>query len=126
MKSFPRKAVSLFLALTLLLSTAAVAAPAYGEELDSRQLALQEGVTLSRQRHWSSYYSNLRQEFYVTYTPGERVTPMTFYGGAVTTKVDAADAIAAAEASGKRVIFGVNGDFIDSNGTKAPTMGDGE
>ncbi len=117
MKKFIHKSLAFVLACSLLFSLSVLAAPAYGDELTERSVTLHDGVTLYRQAHWSSYYSDLRQEYYATYTPGENVYPLAVFGTAVTNKTTATDAAAALEQEGKRVVFGINGDFFDTNGT---------
>jgi len=117
MKKKMQKSLAALLACSMLLSVTALAAPAYGEELTDRSVMLHDDVVLHRQAHWSDFYSDLRQEYYATYTPGDSVYPVTAFGSAVTNKTTATDSAALLEKEGKRVVFGVNGDFFDANGT---------
>ena len=90
---------------------------AYGEQLVQREIPLQEGVDLHSEIYWSNYYSDLRQEFYVTYTPGGGATPVVSFGGYVTNRSTVMSAAQTLESSGYRVLAGFNADFFDSNGT---------
>jgi len=117
MKKIIQKTLALFLACSMLLSVTVLASPAYGEKLTGRSIVLHDDVTLQRQIHWSSYYSDLRQEHYVTFTPGSDVYPLAMFGNAVTNKTTATAAAALLEQEDKRVVFGINGDFFDANGT---------
>ena len=112
-----RRPLSLLLAALLLLSLfPAAASDACGEELVEREIALREDVTLHAQTFWSSYYADLRQEYYVTYTPGGGTRPMVSFGDYVTQKTTLSSAAEAAEEEGLRVAAGFNADFFDSNG----------
>lgn len=118
MKKTLHKTLSLLLALTLLFSSVpAMASAAYGDQLIVREAELHEGTRLDRETYWSSYYSDFRQEFCITYSPGDRVYPLAVYGGAVTARTTASAAAKALESEGYRVVAGVNADFFDSNGT---------
>ena len=61
-----KKALSLILALALVLSlapaTAQAASAAYGNEVWLQDTVLHQGVTLSDNIYWSTYYSQLRHE----------------------------------------------------------------
>ncbi len=118
MKNTLRKTLSLLMTLTVLLSALpAAASEAYGEQLIAKERQLHEGAVLHNETYWSSYYSDLRQEIYLTYTPGESVTPVAAFGSYVTERTTASAAAKALERDGYRVVAGVNADFFDSNGT---------
>ncbi len=117
-----RKPLSMLLAVLLLVSAlppiaSGAYSDAYGEQLVQREIPLQEGVDLHSEIYWSNYYSDLRQEFYVTYTPGGGATPMVSFGGYVTNRSTVMSAAQTLESSGYRVLAGFNADFFDSNGT---------
>ena len=117
-KLFPRGA-ALVLALLLLLTSVpvlAVDSQAYGTLYHSAETTLNEGVVYTRNIYWSSYYSDLRQENYFTYIPGERVKPVVVSGSSASGKLTGAQAAAQLEAQGYRVVAGINGDFFESSG----------
>ena len=112
-----KKALSLILAvaLTLTLAPAAQAySDAYGQEVWLQETQLHDGVTLSDNIYWSDYYSDLRHEYYITYTPGETVTAAAAYGTSVCERITASAAAQAYEAEGYRVVGAINGDFYDT------------
>lgn len=113
-----KRAVSLILALALVLSlapvTAQAASPAYGNEVWLQDTVLHEGVTLSDNIYWSTYYSQLRHEYYMTYTPGQQVRAVTAYGASVCDRITASTAAQTYEAMGYRVVGAINGDFYDT------------
>ena len=112
-----KRALSLILALALALTLAPAAlaySDAYGEEIWLQETQLHEGVTLSDNIYWSNYYSDLRHEYYLTYTPGETVTAAAAYGASVCDRVTAATAAQTYEAEGYRVVGVINGDFYDT------------
>ena len=113
-----KKAVSLILALALVLSlapaTAHAASAAYGNEVWLQDTVLHEGVTLSDNIYWSTYYSQLRHEYYLTYTPGQQVRAVTAYGASVCDRITASTAAQTYEAQGYRVVGAINGDFYDT------------
>ena len=93
MKNTLRKTLSLLMTLTVLLSALpAAASEAYGEQLIAKERQLHEGAMLHNETYWSSYYSDLRQEIYLTYTPGESVTPVAAFGSYVTERTTASAA----------------------------------
>ena len=112
-----KRALSLILAFALVLTLAPAAlaySDAYGEEIWLQETQLHEGVTLSDNIYWSNYYSDLRHEYYLTYTPGETVTAAAAYGASVCDRVTAATAAQTYEAEGYRVVGVINGDFYDT------------
>ena len=86
MKNCFRKTLSLLLALSLLcaLSLPAAASEALGEDLTSKEIILNEETQLSTNVFWSTSYSDLRQENFITYTPNRDVTPIVTFGGVLT------------------------------------------
>ena len=115
MKNILNRTLSAALTAVLLLSCLpARASDALGHDLAARSDALNHGVALAEGTFWSDSRSDLRQEFYVSYTPSERVTPVVTYGAhsrALTTLSAAAREL---EAAGLRVVAGVNGDYFDT------------
>ena len=86
MKNCFRKTLSLLLALSLLcaLTLPAAASEALGEDLTSKEIILNEETQLSTNVFWSTSYSDLRQENFITYTPNRDVTPIVTFGGVLT------------------------------------------
>ena len=117
MKRFPRKILSLALAVSLLwtVSVSAAASEALGEDLTTKDTLLNEQTELSTNVFWSSAYSDLRTENLVTYTPNEYVTPMITYGGILTGRSTVTASAKALEAQGYRVVAGINGDFYNTS-----------
>ena len=71
-----KRAVSLLMALTLLLVLAPAAlasSAAYGSAVWLQDTTLQSGVVLSDNIFWSGSYSKPRHEYYITYSPGGAV-----------------------------------------------------
>ncbi|MBR4870121.1 MAG: phosphodiester glycosidase family protein, partial [Oscillospiraceae bacterium] len=117
MKAFPRKLTALLLAFSLLLSVAANASFALGDDLFQKETQLHNGVTLSTNTFWGNSVSNFREENFVTYTPSAAVTPVVSFGESVTalTKVSTT---AASYGANHRVVAAINGDYFNtSNGT---------
>lgn len=111
-----RRAAALFAAAALLI-TAAAASPAMGDEVHQSSVVLSDHTVLSKGVFWSSTYSDKRAENYIEYTPNSTVTPVVTYGSKVTSKTTLSAMAKTLEASGKRVVAGVNGDyFVVSNG----------
>lgn len=106
--------VTLALMLTLLPTGARAYSQAYGSEVWLRDTALQDNVTISDNIYWSDYYSQLRHEYYFTYTPGGSASPVVAYGEAVCDRLTTAAAAQAYEAQGYRVVGAVNGDYYDT------------
>lgn len=107
--------MTLALVLTLAPTTALAAySEAYGQEVWLQNTQLQDGAVLSDNIYWSSYYQQLRHEYYITYSPGEDVIPAVSYGEAVCDRLTVSAAAAAREAEGYRVVGGVNGDFYST------------
>ena len=86
MKKTFHKTLSLLLALSLLctLSIPALASEALGEDLTSKDIELNHATQLSTNVFWSTAYSDLRQENYITYEPNRDVTPIVTYGSVLT------------------------------------------
>ena len=115
MKSRIRRLTSLLLSLGLLgaLAQPAAASEAMGEDLSARDTVLHEETRLSTNVFWSTAYSDLRRENFVTYEPNRSVTPMVTYGDVLTDRASVADMAAALEEDGYRVVAGINGDFYN-------------
>ncbi len=113
-----KKAISLILSCTLLLtllpSAAFAYSDAYGSEVWQENTALHSGVTLSDNIWWSHYYNQLRHEYFVTVDPLSAVTPVVAYGESVCDRLTATDAAQHYEEQGWRVVAGINGDFYDT------------
>ena len=119
MKTRIRKITSLLLSLSLLgaLALPAAASDALGEDLSARDTELHQQTQLSTNVFWSTAYSDLRTENFITYTPNRAVTPMVTYGDVLTDRSSVAAMAAALEEEGYRVVAGINGDFYNvSNG----------
>ena len=115
MKNCFRKTLSLLLALSLLcaLSLPAAASEALGEDLTSKEITLNEETQLSTNVFWSTSYSDLRQENFITYTPNRDVKPIVTFGGVLTQRSTVTAAAKALEEQGYRVAAGINGDFYN-------------
>ena len=115
MKNCFRKTLSLLLTLSLLcaLSLPAAASEALGEDLTSKEIILNEETQLSTNVFWSTSYSDLRQENFITYTPNRDVTPIVTFGGVLTQRTTVTAAARELEAEGYRVVAGINGDFYN-------------
>ena len=114
-----KRALSLIPAVALVLALAPVTAlatsEAYGNEVWLQDTALHDGVTLSDNIYWSTYYSQLRHEYYITYTPGQQVMAVASYGNSVCDRLTASTAVKEYEAQGYRVVGSINGDFYDTS-----------
>jgi len=119
MKQIPRKLTALFLSAALAASALALPAGAsfaLGDDLAQQDALLSHATTLSTNVFWSSSQSDLRRENLITYTPGPEVTPIITYGETLGSRVTTANAAAALEAQGYRVVAGINGDFFEPSG----------
>ena len=115
MKSILYKTLSAALCAALLLgSLPARASEALGHDLAAGTAALHSGTTLADGTFWSDSRSDLRQEYYVSYTPSERVTPVVTYGETSRSLTTVSAAARSLEAQGRRVVAGVNGDYYDT------------
>ncbi len=110
-------AVALALTLALTAGQMAFASDALGSELVERKIELAQGVSLNRGSLWSASRNDLRTEHYVTYTPGQNVTPMVFSGNYVASTNTVAAAAGQMERQGYRVVAGINGGFFNTDGT---------
>ena len=115
MKQFFRKTLSGFLALSLAcgLAVPAAASEALGDDLTQKETLLNEETQLSTNVFWSTTYSDLRTENFITYTPNKDVTPVVTAGEAVTARDTVSGAAAKLEEEGYRVVAGINGDFYN-------------
>ena len=110
MKQLLRRSAAAGLALALTI-TAASASNALGWELHTGQVPLSQGATLGKNIFWSDTYSDLRHEFYISYTPNENVVPTVAYGSKVVDRLSLTAMAKSLESQGKRVVSGINGDW---------------
>lgn len=106
-----RRAAAIVLSAALL-ATTVFASYALGDELYDSTVRLAQGATLTTQTFWSSSKSDLRTENYITYTPGQTLSPKVSYGSNVLSKGTVTSMAQSLEAQGKRVLSGINGDFF--------------
>lgn len=107
-----KKLLASAVAVALLIPTLpARASDALGHDLAIRETELAKTVQLADGTFWSDSRSDFRQENYIVYTPGGRVTPLVTYGEASRALTTALSAAAEQEALGMRVIAGINGDY---------------
>jgi len=78
--------------LTLLPASAAAYSEAYGSEVLLQDTVLHQGAALSRNVWWSDYYSQMRRESFVTYTPSASLKSVVSYGESVCQLTTVADA----------------------------------
>ena len=110
MKHFIRRCAAAGLALALTV-TAASASYALGWDLHTNQVPLSQGATLGENIFWSDTYSDLRHEYYISYSPNENVNPTVAYGSKVLDRLSLSSMAKTLESQGKRVVSGVNGDW---------------
>ena len=115
MKQFFRKTLSGFLALSLAcgLALPAAASEALGDDLTQKETLLNEETQLSTNVFWSTTYSDLRTENFITYTPNKDVKPIVMAGDVLTARDTVSKAAAKLEEEGYRVVAGINGDFYN-------------
>ena len=115
MRNLIRKTLSGFLALTLAcgLAVPAAASEALGDDLTKKETVLNEETQLSTNVFWSTTYSDLRTENFITYTPNEDVRPVVMAGDVLTARDTVSKAAEKLEAEGYRVVAGINGDFYN-------------
>lgn len=117
MRKILRRTLSLLLALivpaTLMISAAA--SEALGEDLTKKDTLINESTTLSSNVFWSSSYSDFRTENLITYQPNGAVHPLVTSCGAMTSCSTVSAAAKSLEASGYRVVAGLNGDFYNTS-----------
>ena len=112
MKQFGKRAAALGLALVLTAgATLASASDAMGWEVHTGKVGLSLGADLGKNIFWSDSYSDLRTEYYVSYTPNASVTPTVAYGDKVLSRATLTSMAQGLEAQGKRVVSGINGDY---------------
>ena len=116
MKQIVRKNISWLLALALLsgLTLPAAASEALGEDLTQQEVELHRQTQLTRGVFWSSAYSDLRTEHYITYEPSKQVTPIVTYGEVLREQTTVSASAKKVEAAGYRVVAGINGDFYNT------------
>ena len=111
-----RRLPALLCALALLLQSSALAySYAMGEELRSTETNLHQEARLSKNVFWSTVYSDVRTEHFITYTPGGSVRPIVTYGSVLSETSALSTTAKALEQSGYRVIGGINGDFYNTS-----------
>lgn len=115
MKKFLHRAFALLLTASLAGSLAmpCAASDALGEDLRTQETLLNQETQLSTNVFWSTAYSDLRTENFITYTPNEEVTPIVTYGGVLTACNTLSTTARALEGQGHRVVAGINGDFFN-------------
>lgn len=106
-----KRLLSILLALSLLV-TPALASQAMGWELVRSETALGPGVTLTTQSFWGDSRSDYRAEQFVTYTPGQGVSPTVAYGANLPEKATLTSMAKGLESLGRRVLAGANGDYF--------------
>ena len=106
-----KKLLSVLLALTLLVTPAA-ASQALGWELVRSETVIGPGVSLTTQKLWGDSRSDYRTEQFVTYTPGQGVSPVVAYGPNIPAKATLTSMAKALEEYGGRVLAGANGDYF--------------
>ena len=86
MKKHLKRILSLVLALSMVaaLGINAAASDALGDDLTEQEVLLNKETTLATNVFWSSAYSDLRTEHYITYEPNRNVIPMVTYGDVLT------------------------------------------
>jgi hypothetical protein len=116
-KPFLHKMTASLLSISLLLSMApaAFASVALGDDIHSSAVQLGAGTSLVHSALWSNYYSDLRQEQYIVYSPNSSVSPVVSFGGHMTKTATLSASAQALEAEGYRVVAAVNGDFFDTS-----------
>lgn len=117
MKTRTRRFLSLLLSFSLVsaLTLPAAASDALGEDLTAKDVLLHQKTQLSTNVFWSTAYSDLRTENFITYTPNKSVTPIVTYGDVLTDRASVADMAALLETEGYRVVAGINGDFYNTS-----------
>jgi hypothetical protein len=86
-----------------------------GDKLYSKSLIIAEETVLANGVYWNSGYSDKITENYIEYSPGGAVIPMISYGNDIYGAASFQAVAAKAEAEGKHVITGLNGDFFNMN-----------
>ena len=120
MKPIFRKTLAAALTAVLLVGSLSVggrsarASDALGHDLAAKSAELNSGTILADGTFWSDSRSDLRQEYYVSYTPSECVTPVVTYGEASRSLTTVSAAARALETRGLRVVAGINGDYYDT------------
>ena len=110
MKKMIRRGAALGLALAMTV-TAASASVALGWDVHKSSVPISQGTTIGKNFFWSDTYSDLRTEYYVSYTPNENVVPTVAYGNKVLSKATLSSMAQTLESQGKRVVSGLNGDW---------------
>ena len=116
MKFVFRRTLSLVLVLALLgsLTVPASASEALGEDLSQREVLLNEETQLTTNVFWSTAYTDLRTENFITYTPNRNVKPIVTSGEVLREQNTVSEAAKKLEAEGYRVVAGINGDFYNT------------
>ena len=117
MKNFLRRTAAFCLSLSLLASLAvtASASEALGEDLHDQTIHLNKDTELSTNVFWSSAYSDLRTENFITYEPNRTVKPLVMFGDTLTDRATVSSAARQLEREGYRVVAGINGDFYNTS-----------
>lgn len=120
MKNPLKRILSLGLSVSVALGLSippASASEALGSDRMGSTTQLAAGTTLTENSLWSATYSDLRTEYYLTYTPNTAVTPLLRYGSRVPAKETLTSGAKQLQEQGYRVIGGVNGGFFNPDGT---------
>lgn len=107
-----RRALALFLALTLFLAPAALASQALGWELYQTDTVLGPGLSVSSQVLWGDSKQDYRREQYAVYTPGQGTSPVVCYSSYIPTTATLTAMAKGLEGYGYRVLAGANGDYF--------------
>ncbi len=107
-----RRALALFLVLTLLLAPAALASQALGWELYQTDTVLGPGLSVSSQVLWGDSKQDYRREQYAVYTPGQGTSPVVCYSSYIPTTATLTSMAKGLEGYGYRVLAGANGDYF--------------
>ena len=115
MKKIFKRTLSLALAVVLTagLGLPAAASDALGEDLTEQGVLLNKDTELTTNVFWSSAYSDLRTEHYITYEPNRDVTPIVTYGDVLTDRSTVTAMAKELEKQDYRVVAGINGDFYN-------------
>lgn len=114
-KQIRLRLLACLLLLSVLCMQTAFASNALGSDVQIVDTQLSHGTTLAKGVFWSSTYSDLRQEHYISYTPNKTVLPIVSYGNKITSKSTLTTSAQAVEADGSQVVAGINGDYYVVN-----------
>jgi exopolysaccharide biosynthesis protein len=84
-----------------------------GDNLNSKSLVFAENAVLANGVYWNSGVNDKITENYIEYKPGSSVLPIVTYGNDIYGAASFKTVAAMAEADGKHVVAGINGDFFN-------------